>query len=199
MISLIIVANGTGQRFGENKMLVKIENEYLINKTINCFKNIEQIKEVILVSNKEVFDVVENDSIIFCEGGSTRSESVKIGLEKCTEEFVMIHDGARPYVSKRIINESIMNLENNDCVVPVLKVTNCLKQFVKNKIKTVNREGFVQSQTPQSFKTKIIKEAYNKNLGEFYDDCQLLENDNYKIKLIEGSEKNKKITFKEDL
>ncbi|AUB31083.1 IspD/TarI family cytidylyltransferase [Spiroplasma floricola] len=199
MVSLIIVANGASQRFGENKMLIKIENDFLINKTIKCFEQIKEIKEIILVSNEEIFNRVKNKKTLFVNGGLTRTESVKKGLEKVSQDFVLIHDGARPYVSKKIIDSIISNLKENDCVVPVLKVTNCLKKITNNKVETVNRDNYVQSQTPQGFKTAIIKKALKNNFSDFYDDCQIIENMEYKIKFIEGDEKNKKITFINDL
>ncbi|AUM62273.1 IspD/TarI family cytidylyltransferase [Spiroplasma monobiae] len=199
MVSLIIVANGSGQRFGENKMLAKINNEYLINETIKCFENLNEIQEIIVVSNLEIFEIIKNKDAILVEGGKTRGESVKKGLELATKDFVLIHDGARPFVSKETILEIIDNLNENDSVIPTLKVTNCLKRIVGNKIETVNREEYFQTQTPQGFKTKIIKDQYNENQNDFFDDCQLIEKLNYKIKFIEGDEKNKKITFKRDL
>ncbi|WP_339020934.1 2-C-methyl-D-erythritol 4-phosphate cytidylyltransferase [Spiroplasma endosymbiont of Atherix ibis] len=199
MVSLIIVANGKSQRFGKNKMLAKIDNDFLINKTIKCFKEIKDISEIILVSNEEIFNIVKNKKIIFVNGGLTRTESVKKGLDRVSKNFVLIHDGARPYVSKKIIESIIINLKENDCVVPVLKVINCLKKITNNKIETVNRDAYVQSQTPQGFKTKIIKKALENNSSNFYDDCQILENMKYKIKFIDGEDENKKITFINDL
>ncbi|QHX36273.1 IspD/TarI family cytidylyltransferase [Spiroplasma sp. BIUS-1] len=199
MVSLIIVANGSGQRFGGNKMLAKIDNDFLINKTIECFSKVEKIKELILVSNKEVFDVIKNKDVIFVDGGKTRSESVKKGLEKVTGDITLIHDGARPFVSNQIIEQVIKNLDENDCVIPSLKITNCLKKITNNKVETVNREEYLESQTPQGFKTEVIKKSYEKAVGDFYDDCQLLENSNYKIKFVEGSYENKKITFLKDI
>ncbi|ALD65930.1 IspD/TarI family cytidylyltransferase [Spiroplasma cantharicola] len=199
MVSLIIVANGSSERFGQNKMLVKIENQFLVNQTISNFYNIKDIKEIILVSNKEVFNVIKDNKIILIEGGATRSESVKKGLAVCKQKYVLIHDGARPFISKNLIISIIENLKLHDCVVPVLKITNCLKLIKNNKIKTVNREEYIQTQTPQGFKTELIKEAYEKKNIEAFDDCQLIEKQNNKIKFIDGDDKNIKITFKNDL
>ncbi len=199
MISLIIVANGSSERFGQNKMLVKIGNELLINKTISSFYNIKEIKEIILVSNKDVFNLIKDKKVILVEGGETRADSVKKGLELSRENYVLIHDGARPFVSKELIQSIIENLKKYDCVVPTLKVTNCLKFIKNNKIKTVNRDFYIQTQTPQGFKTEIIKKAYGKKNYKNFDDCQLIEKQNNKVKFIDGEESNIKITFKKDL
>ncbi|WP_339029936.1 IspD/TarI family cytidylyltransferase [Spiroplasma endosymbiont of Cantharis nigra] len=199
MISLIIVANGSSERFGQNKMLVKIGNELLINKTINSFYNIKEIKEIILVSNKDVFNLIKDEKIILVEGGETRAESVKKGLELSKENYVLIHDGARPFVTKKLIQSIIENLKNYDCVVPTLKVINCLKLIKNNKIKTVNRDFYIQTQTPQGFKAEIIKKAYAKKNYRNFDDCQLIERQSNKVKFIDGEESNIKITFRKDL
>ncbi|AGR41724.1 IspD/TarI family cytidylyltransferase [Spiroplasma diminutum] len=199
MISLIIVANGTGQRFGSNKMLLNIDGQYLINKTIKCFEGIDDIKEIIVVSNQEIFNIIDNKKVICVNGGNTRSQSVECGLKLAKQEYVLIHDGARPFITKKLIKNIVNSLKNNEVVVPFLKISNCLKRISNSKVKTVNREEYIQTQTPQGFKTSIIRKAYENNKAEFYDDCQLLEDTKYEIHFINGEEENKKITFITDI
>ncbi|AGR40717.1 IspD/TarI family cytidylyltransferase [Spiroplasma taiwanense] len=199
MISLIIVANGSSVRFGENKMLVKLKDEFLILKTIKNFLDFNEIDQIILVSNDQIFNVVNLKEVEKVYGGLTRSESVQKGLEKVRNDFVIIHDGARPFTSKKLIKKLIQNLKPNIAVIPILKITNCLKKISNNKIKTVDREQYFISQTPQGFYTKLIIDCYKNFNRDWFDDSQAIEENNGKLILIEGDKKNIKITFKEDI
>ncbi|AHI52362.1 IspD/TarI family cytidylyltransferase [Spiroplasma culicicola] len=200
MFDLIIVANGKSLRFGENKMLIKINDQYLINKTVSQFIDNKMLNKIIVVSDigmSEYIDKKYLDKIDFVNGGSTRSLSVQKGLEVVESEYVLIHDGARPFTSKQLIAKIVDNLKDNQVVIPILKVSNCLK-YVNGEIKTVNRDDYVMSQTPQGFRSEIIKKAYSNVDPNWIDDCQAVENKNIEIKFIEGEIKNIKITYKED-
>ncbi|AXK50696.1 IspD/TarI family cytidylyltransferase [Spiroplasma alleghenense] len=210
MFSVIIVAAGDSTRFsGGNKMVVKLENqELVINETCKLFLENNKISKVILVSKDQIKEIVfkrfvNNSKMVFTQGGSTRFLSVKNGLEICDTEKVLIHDGARPFLSQKLLDKILYEIESSeyDAVIPWIPVTNTLKK-IKPKIKTVKREEFVQTQTPQAFNTKMLKKIYeNLDDGEFYDDCQVLEEHkkDAKIKLVEGEITNKKITFIQDL
>ncbi|AKX33687.1 2-C-methyl-D-erythritol 4-phosphate cytidylyltransferase [Spiroplasma litorale] len=201
MISAIIVANGTSSRFGEeNKLLENINGDFVITLAIEKFLKVPSIKEVILVSNDEIFNVINTDNIIKVYGGKTRPESVMAGLKKASQKYVMIHDGARPFVSSSLINKLSKELEKHQVVVPILNITSSLKMYDNNKIKTVNRESFFQTQTPQCFKKDIIINAYENINTKWVDDLQAIEGiDNIDVKLIPGEISNIKITFKKDI
>ncbi|ASP27794.1 2-C-methyl-D-erythritol 4-phosphate cytidylyltransferase [Spiroplasma corruscae] len=202
MFSIIIVANGSSNRFGKNnKLLSRIDGEYLINITIDRFLENKLIEEIILVSNNQVFDKVKNKNVVKTFGGETRASSVYNGLKLVTKKYVLVHDGARPFVNKSFIKMLLEEIKNYDVVVPYLKVTSCLKQvFEDNTIKTVNRNEFIQTQTPQVFLSSVIKKAYEKFDANWMDDLQAVENNkSLKIKLIEGDSKNIKITYASDL
>ncbi|QGS51387.1 2-C-methyl-D-erythritol 4-phosphate cytidylyltransferase [Spiroplasma tabanidicola] len=200
MVDLIIVANGTGQRYGSNKLLEKIDERFVIELTIEKFINIEKIKNIIIVTNDEIKNILDNKykNLILVKGGKTRSLSVQKGLNYVKSSFVMIHDGARPYVGQELINSLIENIKDSDGIIPILKITSCLKK-IGDTIKTVNREEYVLSQTPQLFKTTSIKKEYANIDENWYDDFQALELKGYKLKTIIGEETNKKITFKKDI
>ncbi|AOG59975.1 2-C-methyl-D-erythritol 4-phosphate cytidylyltransferase [Spiroplasma helicoides] len=202
MIDLVIVAYGKSERFGNNKMLEKIEDDFLINKTLKAFSKISEVSKVIVVTNSKVWDKIDKkmfDKLFFIEGGKTRSQSVNRGLKLVESNFVFIHDGARPFLSKKLINNLIKHKDLNDAVIPYLKITSCLKKIDGDQIQTLNRDDYFISQTPQLFKTNIIKKEYEKLDINWFDDCQALEGKGYKIKLIEGEEQNKKITYKYDI
>lgn len=204
MVSLVIVANGKSVRFGENKLLSQIDKDILVCKTIKCFLNIAQITEIIVVCNNNLaLKIVEKvkQTLIFVEGGATRTLSVAQGLEKVTNEKVLIHDGARPFVKKEMIEEIINCLNVHSVVIPTIKIVDCLKKIVDDNVKTLNRENYLLTQTPQGFDTHLIKEAYKNININWADDCQAIEDfdDKPKIKFINGDVDNVKITFMKDL
>ncbi|QEH61220.1 2-C-methyl-D-erythritol 4-phosphate cytidylyltransferase [Spiroplasma chinense] len=204
MIDVIILAAGTSQRFGSDKLLEIVEGKKLLTMTISAFENTKEIKKFIIVGNKNnqdwILDFIKEKGYTFVLGGETRSESVSKGLEKVESDFVLIHDGARPFVSTTLIKNISTEImtKDLDCVVPVLKVTNCLKN-INGKVTTVDRDDFVMSQTPQAFKTVSIKKEFENFDKNWFDDCQALEGKSYKIQTIQGDLKNIKITYKDDI
>lgn len=199
MYSVIIVANGKGLRFNSNKMLAKIENKTVIQKTIEAFID-TNVDQIILVSSKEVFDCLPlslKKLIQLTSGGETRSESVKCGLELVKNEYVLIHDGARPFISSKLIKNIMVCLKTSQAVIPKMNIVDCLKQNGK----TVDRSEFFITQTPQGFVTELIKKAYEYCNNSFYDDAQLIEvkYPNIEIKYIEGEKTNIKITNPSDI
>ncbi|QBQ07221.1 2-C-methyl-D-erythritol 4-phosphate cytidylyltransferase [Spiroplasma gladiatoris] len=200
MIDLIIVANGKSSRFGKNKLLEKINSQTVIEKTIECFLENKNFNKIIIVTNNEIENILKSKffNIKFLKGGKTRSLSVKKGLQLVDSEFVMVHDGARPFVNNKLIENLISSIKQNDAVVPVLKITSCLKRTIGELI-TQNRDEFVVSQTPQLFKASALKKEYKNVDQDWYDDCQAIENKGYKIITIDGDNENIKITYKSDI
>ncbi|KAF5271428.1 hypothetical protein FQR65_LT17606 [Abscondita terminalis] len=184
MCDLILLANGTSQRFGENKLLIKIGEEFLINSLLKKIIKIKEISQIILVTDIEIKNIVINDKKInVTSGGNSRQESVLSGLKLVNEKDVLIHDAARPFVEESLILEVIKELEHNDCVIPTLKIVDCLK----HNGKTVNRDEFFLSQTPQGVKTDLIKKAYNSD-EVFFDEGHAIEkmDKDIVIKYIKG-------------
>ena len=136
------------------------------------------------------------------EGGSTRQESVYKALQKVTSDFVIIHDGARPIITKEIISEVIEKTKNLGAVSVMTKTTDTIKEVDENGkiIRTIDRSKLYNTQTPQAFKTSTIKEVHEKLKGKSYtDDCSMLEEFGENVYIVEGSPKNIKITSKSDL
>lgn len=137
-------------------------------------------------------------------GGKTRTESVANGLGLIPDDedsLIAIHDGARPLVSPLIIRKGWETAMETGAAIPVVPVVDSLR-FVNDDSTTlsVDRSRFVAVQTPQVFKSRIIKEAYSKvGEGVFTDDASVAESAGYEVKTFEGSADNIKITNPKDL
>ena len=114
---------------------------------------------------------------------------------------VLIHDSARPFPSKKLINKIISNIKKNDAVIPIIKINDATKRVEKNVVfKNIKRDNLRTSQTPQGFTFKKIYEKHKNNSYEqFDDDAALFTDDNEKVLCVNGDKKNFKITDKEDL
>jgi len=116
---------------------------------------------------------------------------------------VLIHDAVRPFVSKLIINTLIKNLETSSGVIPVIKIVDSVK-YIENKLilKNIKRNHLYFAQTPQAFSLNKLKKAYDKfsapKLKKFTDDSEIFTKGGFKVKVIEGSSDNFKITTLND-
>ena len=218
--SVIIVAAGKGNRFKEKipKQYVDLGYESIINLTIKKFLNMKEIKYILPVINKKHIKFYNksinklNASESFkkilppCFGGNERCISVRKGLEtisklKDNPSKVLIHDGARPLVSKKIIKKVINKLENFDAVLPCINFNDTIWKIEKDQFNLLtNRTSYFRAQTPQGFKfNKIFKAHLNNDEKWAYDDIYLARKNNFKITKVLGSEFNIKITKPEDL
>ncbi len=207
-IVCIVLGSGSSTRFGdkESKLFYKVKNHSIIEHTLkNISKSISRdclyitIPKKITKKEKSVLSEYTENTLIL--GGSTRSQSLMNAL-KCINtakyKYIMIHDAARPNTSISLINKLIKNIKTNKyhAVVPVLQITDTLKKDNK----TVNRNLYKTSQTPQLFKTKTFLNYAKKSNNNITDDVQLIENKkNIKIKYIIGDYENLKITEKDDI
>ena len=202
-ISTIITAGGSSNRFGSNKLLEKIANKTIIETTIEKFLPI--VDEIIIPTSPEVQEkiTIKNEKIKFTTGGKTRQESVYNGLLACEyRDFVLIHDGARPFIKEETIKETIEKVKKLGAVVVGANAVDTIK-ICNDKgeiISTPKRETVFHAQTPQAFKYLEILEAHEKLKGKnFTDDSSMMEYLGHKIYIVEASHENKKITFREDL
>tara|TARA_Y100001935_G_scaffold97687_1_gene81198 strand:+ start:1359 stop:2063 length:705 start_codon:yes stop_codon:yes gene_type:complete len=213
--SLILLAGGSGKRAQQHipKQFIELDGE---KKTRLMFlqypySNVKSINfdEVIIVTPSEWKDIITkelsctniNVTCRVVEGGNTRSESSYLGLQACSSECkkVLIHDAARPFVSEEIYNSCIEFLNRYDSVVPIITSKDTSIYFDSAKdINFINRDKIRLVQTPQAFKYDMIINAYKNQEDEKTDDLQVLlkYNPKAKIKFIEGSEKNFKVTTK---
>ena len=208
-VSAVIAAAGSSRRMGKDKMLIPLLGKSVIAHTISVFKETGFFDDIIIVSaekNISVFSaemeksgLLESVSII--RGGSTRGESSLSGINAAKSEFVMIHDGARPLVTKEIIENTLAACIKRGCAAAGVKPKDTVKTVKSGGIieSTVPRETAVLIQTPQAFLRDSIKAAYEKFGLNETDDCALMEKMGESIEVVEGSYENIKLTTKEDV
>ena len=204
----IILAAGEGKRSGLDfpKQFFEINDKPIICYTIEKFLEIKKI-EIILVVNKnknweKILSNYKNlSNISIVKGGKRRYDSVKNGLKFIKDEgIVAIHDGARPLLSKSLIENLFKNALKNNNAIPYINLKDTIRKVDQNKNKSLNRKNYVLIQTPQVFQSSEIKKAYKQKFNnKFTDDSNVFESLNKKINLIKGEEKNFKITTKKDL
>lgn len=216
MNGVIIVAAGSGSRMkmGINKQFIKLNNKEIIAYTIEKFYKNDDIQDIVVVIKKEEEEFFKKEiiekynlhNIKIAFGGKERQDSVYNGLKSLNKdcEIVLIHDGARPFVTKEIIRKSIDEAKENNAVVVGVPVKDTIKVVNENKdiIDTPNRSTLWAVHTPQTFKYDILLKSYEDAFkNNFYgtDDAMLVEEIGYKVKMIEGSYNNIKITTQEDL
>jgi 2-C-methyl-D-erythritol 4-phosphate cytidylyltransferase/2-C-methyl-D-erythritol 2,4-cyclodiphosphate synthase len=206
---LILLAAGDSKRLKSNtpKPYNKVNGKTLLEHSLDVFRDFRKIKKTLIVYNKKhkkYLNKLSLKNILMIIGGKTRQESTFKALKKIKKigcNKVLIHDVARPFPSKKIINDIIINLKNYHAIVPLIKINDATKRVEKNIIfKNIQRNSLRFSQTPQGFTFKKIYEKHLKNINKsFDDDSALFTNDDDKVVTISGSKKNLKITDKEDL
>tara|TARA_Y100001970_G_C14194053_1_gene837077 strand:- start:161 stop:805 length:645 start_codon:yes stop_codon:yes gene_type:complete len=204
MISAIIVAGGSGSRFGGEipKQFIKINNKRIIDYSIKKLK--KNVSEIIIVCHKDWVQYIKDKypSCKVVKGGSTRSESVCKGLLNLSSKSidVLIHDAARPFIDESTIQNCIQKLKVYDCVAPIIDIKDSIVLNDNNNYGYISRDSIKIIQTPQCFKTNVIKFLY-KSCPDSTDEISLALNSTkkYKIKFIKGMDQNIKITSRIDL
>lgn len=208
--SAIVLCAGKGSRSGltYNKMLYRFKNKTVYEMTMDIFLNDERCKQIVVVTKEEELDdlkkLISSKKIDYVFGGKERQDSVYNGLQVVKEDYVLIHDGARPYLKKENIDDILECLNKNNACLLVVPVKDTIKVCMDgNIVKTLPREQLVQAQTPQAFKTELIKRCYQKGKVQNYiatDDASLVEYfENIEVKAVLGSYSNIKITTPDDL
>ncbi len=210
MYSVVMLCAGRGTRTGlsYNKMLYSFENKTVYEMTLSVFLSDERCQQIIVVTQpheRELFmNLVHDERIEFVDGGKERQDSVFEGLKKVKNEYVFIHDGARPYVKKEYIDDLLECLSSHKACLLMVPCKDTIKKVIDGKVvETLNRSELMQAQTPQAFWKDIIIEAYQKGIEENYqatDDAQMVENFmNEDVYVVMSDYENKKITTPEDL
>ncbi|MBO5737773.1 2-C-methyl-D-erythritol 4-phosphate cytidylyltransferase [bacterium] len=205
--SLIITAGGTSTRYGNsNKLLEIIQNKTVIEHTVSTFLNFENITEIIIPTNSDIREqfkrLLHDSRINIVENGESRQKSVFKALQYVTNDYVIIHDGARPLIEQNVIAKTIEDVIKYSAVSVMTKTTDTIKEVDENGriIKTIDRTKLYNTQTPQAFRTDLILKAHNelKN-GNYTDDASMLEALNIPVYIVNGNYTNIKITNKSDL
>jgi 2-C-methyl-D-erythritol 4-phosphate cytidylyltransferase len=207
----LIVAGGSGTRMNNDvpKQFIEVDGRPILMRVFDVFVKYDPKIEIVLVlpekqvgywnllCEKHNFEI--KHKIAF--GGETRFESVKNGLDLIFEEgIVFIHDGVRPLVSVKTLENCFEAVLEKGNALPVVPVSESVRMVDKLENVAVDRSKYFLVQTPQTFKTQLIKKAYQQATSNaFTDDATVLENIGETIHLVNGNRENVKITFPEDL
>ncbi|ERI95058.1 2-C-methyl-D-erythritol 4-phosphate cytidylyltransferase [Clostridiales bacterium oral taxon 876 str. F0540] len=215
-VSAIVVAAGKGSRMKSdiNKQFINIKGMPVLYYTLKAFETCKLVDEIILVTAKDEiqhcinqivikYDIRKISSVV--EGGKERQHSVFNGLKAAkNSDIVLIHDGARPFVSTKIIEEGISYAERYGACACGVMPKDTIKCVDENgfSIDTLDRSSLFQVQTPQCFKYNLILDCHEKGINDdirVTDDTGVVEYYGHKVYLYEGSYNNIKITTPEDL
>ena len=214
-ISLILAAAGLGTRFSSEipKQYFKIDNQTILEKTLNIFRNISAIKKIVIPLHKndkefKQLDLPDGLNIATVTGGETRAESVLQALKLVDkDDYVIVHDAVRPFIDQEDIYLLIEEFENQneDCLVYGLPVYESLKNINRETLfveKSVDRNDFYLAQTPQITKAKSLESSLEICLKENYipsDESEAIEHSGGTVRFIPGKRKNIKVTVSEDV
>ena len=196
-----------------NKLFILLDGIPILAHTLLKFEKSERINRIIIVTKSDsivtVGDIVREFGISkvseIIVGGKTRQESVMCGLKYTDDnEIILVHDGARPFVSVEKINDSISAAQTFGAAALGVLSKDTVKVVDNNEIvsETPDRNNLRLIQTPQVFKSEIIKHAYTKAKEDGFegtDDCSVVEHSGIPVKIIEGEYTNIKITTEDDL
>lgn len=213
-IAALVVAAGRGSRAGGNvpKQYARIGGTPLLRLTIEALLRCEAISEVCVAIGAEDGELFEKacggiaGTIRLAEGGSTRQDSVRRGLEALAAsapDIVMIHDGARPFVTAELVHRLAIEAEAGHGAIPALAVSDTLKRAEDGTVtQTVPRDGLYTVQTPQAFPFRAIlaahRQAAEAGRSDLTDDAAVAALAGIEVRIVEGSAENMKITHPGD-
>lgn len=210
MNKCIVLCGGLSERFGENKLLFRIEDKTVAEKTVGTVLASKLFDEVIVVARKEddkLRTLLLSYGIRFVDGGQTRFESVYNGLNACGDcDIVAIHDGARCFVSETLIKNCVDSAQKFGSGVAAALMTDTVRERDGDFFgKSVSRDLLVKVQTPQAFRFDEISGAYGKAYEKygadapFTDDSEVYTSFVGKCRMVISDDKNAKITYKSDV
>lgn len=220
-VTAIVLAAGQGQRMKSSiqKQFMLLNGKPLLYYSLQCFQTCACVNQIILVTGEKDIEYCQKEVIQpysitkvsrVVAGGRERYESVEHGLEAIDDTYaqgiVMIHDGARPFVTHNMIEASVKTAQEYGACTVGMPVKDTIKEVdsAGNGIRTPDRKTLWQIQTPQTFQVSLIRKAHEsmkmEQAGNITDDTMLIEQfcGRY-VKVIEGSYRNIKITTPEDM
>lgn len=207
--SAVILAAGSSVRMGNDKILAKLGEVPVLARTLRPFQDCDAINEIVVVTSleklNEVTELCREYNIgkvtKVVTGGKTRAESALTGVSEVSAKasLIAIHDGARPLVTEDLIRRTVEMAAKKNAAVPAIRSTDTLKTAAEDGaiIGTVDRETTWRIQTPQVFKSELIKGALTKAMKQglaLTDDSSAMEILGVTTYLVEGDEENIKLT-----
>ena len=208
----VIVAAGSASRMGGiDKVMALLQGEPMIVRTVRTFQECDAISEIVIVTREDLIVPISNlcrdmpkvKAVVM--GGSSRQESVNLGLNALSDKVKLaaVHDGARPLITWQVIDRTIRAANSYGAAAPAIPVKDTIKvvegRVVKN---TPDRATLFAVQTPQVFDFDLLRGALKKaeeDNAQVTDDCSAVELMGFKVKIVEGDERNIKVTTPMDL
>ncbi len=211
-VTAIVLVAGNSTRYGQNrnKNFEIVNGNMVFYYSLYAFDTNSYVDNIIVVAKEDEQNIVAkmvkeinlNKQVTVVIGGNTRQESVYNAISKTDSDIVIIHDGARPAIKQKYIDECVEAMKKINGVTIGVKSKDTIKVTDKNNIviQTTKRENTWIIQTPQCFNRKILLDLHKKYKEEqCTDDCMLLEKAGEAVKIIEGDYFNIKITTYEDI
>lgn len=211
MNAVVIVAGGSGRRMGGQvpKQYLKLQGKAVIIRSLECFFKYDPGMKLVLVlaeSHQQFWNKISQSSeaakkchLVF--GGENRYDSVRNGLELIPRgSIVGIHDAVRPLVSQKTIERSYRAAAESGSGIPVVEIFDSVRLLTEKGSENLERSSLRRVQTPQVFKSELIKSAYDQSFPESVtDDASVYESLHGELTLVEGNAENIKITNATDL
>ena len=208
----VIVAAGSASRMGGiDKVMAELDGEPMICRTVRAFQECDAIKEIVIVTREDLImpisDLCRGYSKVkaVVAGGSSRQESVSMGLNALSDKVKLaaIQDGARPLVTWKLIDRVVRAAHTYGAAAPAVPVKDTIKVVAGGVVdRTPDRKTLQAVQTPQAFDFDMIRGALKKakeDEAEVTDDCSAVERLGMSVKIVEGDERNIKVTTPMDL
>lgn len=208
----VIVAAGTASRMGGiDKIMEPLGGEPMVMRSIRTFQNCDAIKEIVVVTRQDLIVPImslcagiEKVKAVVA-GGCSRPESVNAGLNALSDrvKLAAIHDGARPLITWQVIDRAVRAANSYGAAAPAIPVKDTIKVAIGGVVKeTPNRQNLYAVQTPQVFDIALLRGALKKAKDDgtqITDDCSAVERMGMSVKIVEGDERNLKVTTPTDL
>ena len=208
----VIVAGGSASRMqGIDKVMATLGGEPMIRRTVRAFQECDAIAEIVIVTRPDLIEKIAGltkdfDKVLaVVAGGASRQESVHNGLNTLSDKVKLaaIHDGARPLITWQVIDRAVRAANTYGAAAPAIPVKDTIKVVQGGIVKeTPDRAALRAVQTPQVFDFDLLRAAHAKIQAdgvEVTDDCAAVERMGMSVKIVEGDERNLKVTTPMDL
>ena len=208
----VIVAAGSASRMGGiDKVMANLGGEAMIVRTVRAFQNCDAIASIVIVTREDLIQPISGlcrdmkKVAAVVAGGSSRQESVHLGLNALPKgtKLAAVHDGARPLISWQVIDRVVRAANTYGAAAPAIPVKDTIKVVAGGLVKETPARATLQAvQTPQVFDFDLLRGALKKaeaDGAQVTDDCSAVERTGMKIKIVEGDERNLKVTTPMDL
>jgi 2-C-methyl-D-erythritol 4-phosphate cytidylyltransferase len=209
-LGVVIVAAGTSQRMaGINKLFAPLRGKPLLAWSVDTCQRYRLVQQIVVVLNDEDLargQKLKNErdwsKVTLRTGGARRQDSVREGLRYMRDcDWVMIHDGARPFLTPDLIEGGLKVVGKTEAAVAAVPVKDTIKLAADERLigETLQRDRLWAAQTPQIFSFNVITKAYENLAAEVTDDATAVERLGHMVQLYMGDYKNIKVTTAEDL